>query len=294
MPISQSESGKAFEYAIAKAFSKQMNVNIDNNQQYMVAQASFNKHTDKDRHALKLAAEKSAAFLTGKDSRLKDITNIFIQSDQQGGRGDVRDVVLNTSDGAIGISAKQRHDSIKHPRLSPTIDFGDKWFGCPCSKKYFTEIMPVFNLLKDFGKQGKKFKEITNKDEQIYKPILNAFEKEIKRICKINGMPNRLLHFMIGKQDFYWVIKENGTVSVQSCNLTGSLAWGNKWKMPSSIRLIQRLSNSKIEITFDNGWQLNFRLHNAKSVCEPSLKFDVKLSSLPRYVSRIELDIHND
>ena len=37
---------------------------------------------------------------------------------------------------------------------------------------------------------------------------------------------------------------------------------------------------------FDNGWQFSFRIHNASTFVEPSLKFDIQLIGIP-----IEVDV---
>ena len=34
-------------------------------------------------------------------------------------------------------------------------------------------------------------------------------------------------------------------------------------------------------VTLDEGWQISFRIHNASSRIEPSLKFDINLVSAP-------------
>ncbi len=39
-------------------------------------------------------------------------------------------------------------------------------------------------------------------------------------------------------------------------------------------------------MTFDQGWQLSFRIHNASTMVEPSLKFDINIIGLPRVISR--------
>ena len=41
------------------------------------------------------------------------------------------------------------------------------------------------------------------------------------------------------------------------------------------------ISNNTIIITLDNGWTISMRIHNASSLVEPSLKFDVKLTGVP-------------
>ena len=48
--------------------------------------------------------------------------------------------------------------------------------------------------------------------------------------------------------------------------------------LPSRLVAIELKPNSDntVEMYLDNGWQLSFRIHNASSKVEPSLKFDIK------------------
>ena len=47
-------------------------------------------------------------------------------------------------------------------------------------------------------------------------------------------------------------------------------------------------SDNTVEMYLDNGWQLSFRIHNASTKVEPSLKFDVQFVSMPMEVFNIE------
>ncbi|WP_374110347.1 HaeIII family restriction endonuclease [uncultured Streptococcus sp.] len=38
----------------------------------------------------------------------------------------------------------------------------------------------------------------------------------------------------------------------------------------------------------DNGWTISFRIHNASSRIEPSLKFDIQLIGFPSAITNIE------
>lgn len=42
-------------------------------------------------------------------------------------------------------------------------------------------------------------------------------------------------------------------------------------------------------LTLDEGCQISFRIHNARSKLEPSLKFDVRLVGNPQQLSRHEI-----
>ena len=47
-------------------------------------------------------------------------------------------------------------------------------------------------------------------------------------------------------------------------------------------------SENTVEMYLDNGWQLGFRIHSAKTIVEPSLKFDIQFIGMPASVLNIE------
>jgi HaeIII restriction endonuclease len=103
----------------------------------------------------------------------------------------------------------------------------------------------------------------------------------------------KLIEYLIGNQDFYKVIKRNNKVEIQAYNLHGTLNLPYETKKPKAkvprLKLPNRLieivyqENSKITllVTLNEGWQISFRIHNASSRIEPSLKFDINLVSAP-------------
>lgn len=294
--LNQTQSGKAFEYALALAFSGLCETNICDNSAKSTAEQAYKAHSDQQQVELLKAGNKAASFLRKKDIRLQNIKAIAVASDRAGQSGDVRDIIVTTThdgcDAEVGISAKRGNDAIKHSRLSQNIDFGKKWMGHPCRDVYFEKIRPTFKLLQKWGQENRLFKDIEDKQDKIYTPILNAFEEEIDFIWANNkDAPFRLLHYLIGYHDFYWAIKENGIVSLLSCNIGGSLKWGKKWRMPTSIESKKRENKNRILLLFNHGWQLSFRLHNARSLCEPSLKLDVRIIGWPRQIARHEIEV---
>ena len=60
--------------------------------------------------------------------------------------------------------------------------------------------------------------------------------------------------------------------------------------LPTEIVAIKmkKDSDNTIEIYMNNGWQLSFRIHNADSKVEPSLKFAVKFEGMPPSVLHLE------
>ena len=198
---------------------------------------------------------------------------------------DVRDIIVENQFGkTVGFSAKHHHLAIKHSRLSDSIDFGEKWMAIPCSQEYWQNILPTFNNLREKRKENMLWRQLSNKHKDYYLPILKAFEKEIKIICDNNDVaPTRLLKYLLGKHDFYKIIKNKKHVRVQSFNFNGNLSWGRKTRIPKkliSAKIVDKTYDT-IDLTFSDNWVISARIHNAESRIIPSLKFDIKIKALP-------------
>ena len=306
---SQTINGKAFEYAILLEFFQRLknvtSVSISKNAPYFNAKSCFDSFSENDQNTFRITASTAINFLIDIEPKLsngvnaEDMLVLEIVSDQVGQKGDVRDVLMIRSlqNWEIGISAKNNHRAVKHSRLSLNIDFGEKWLGVPCSQVYFNEIKPIFNMLADLKNNDKstKWTSIENMHEVVYVPILNAFRKELLRLDKENPniVAENLVRYLIGTEDFYKVIKGKKKVEIQAYNLNGSLnlpfesikpkAKISKLKLPTRLIEIvyQDNSTTTLLVSLNEGWQISFRIHNASSRVEPSLKFDINLVSAP-------------
>ena len=307
---SQTINGKAFEYALLKEFLERMkvvtSVSIVENDPYKTALKCFLSLSEKDRSHYSLVASFAVNFLLDIEPRLsngisdKDILQLEILSDKEGQTGDVRDVlaIRSLQKWEIGISAKNNHRAVKHSRLSNDINFGKKWLGFPCSVEYFNEVKPIFdNLakLRTASKATQKWDTLGDYHTSVYIPILDAFKKELLRLDAENPsiVAEKLIEYLIGNQDFYKVIKGRNKVEIQAYNLHGTLnlpfknikpkAKVPKLKLPNRLIEVVYQVNSKttLLVTLNEGWQISFRIHNASSRIEPSLKFDINLVSSP-------------
>lgn len=305
----QTINGKAFEYALLLEFYERLknitSVSITENEPYKNAKGCFDSFVEDEQGTFRITASAAINFLIDIEPRLsngideKDVLVLEIVSDQAGQTGDVRDVLIIRSlqKWEIGISAKNNHRAVKHSRLSLNIDFGEKWLGVPCSQNYFSEIKPIFDMLANLKAMDKstKWTIIENMHQVVYIPILNAFRKELLRLDKENPniVAENLVQYLIGNEDFYKVIKGNKKVEIQAYNLNGTLnlPFGNvkpkakipKLKLPSRLIEIvyQDNSTTTLLVSLNEGWQISFRIHNASSRVEPSLKFDINLVSAP-------------
>lgn len=306
----QTESGKAFEYALLVEFERRLSNNTNNirikyNKPYKTAKSCFEIFSEDEKNIYTIIASAAVNFLINLEPRLshgisnEDVLELEIVSDKQGQSGDVRDVlaIRLLQNWEIGVSAKNNHRAVKHSRLSQHIDFGKKWLGINCSENYFNEIKPIFDYLEEIRNNDKSIKwtSIPDKIESIYKPILVAFIKELKHLATNHSqqVSRKLVEYLIGNKDFYKVIKSKNKVEIQAFNIHGSLnqsladiqpnASISRVKLPTKLIDIsfQDDSSTTIIATFNEGWQISFRLHNAKSTVEPSLKFDINLISNP-------------
>lgn len=237
------------------------------------------------------------------DDHSGDVLTLRLQSDKDGARGDVRDILLmrEQDNWVIGISVKHNHFAVKHSRLSNTLDFGNSWLGIPCSSIYWETIKPIFEPL--IAVRGTmKWSDLPQKEEAVYLPLLNAFIDELLRLYERDKtIPARLVEYLLGRYDFYKLIGLDAQrhTSIMSFNLRGTLNKASKKINPSRKIPIAQLpkriislalkpnSNNTAELFMDNGWQFSFRIHNASSRVEPSLKFDIQIMGIPTSILTI-------
>ncbi|MDP1760512.1 MAG: HaeIII family restriction endonuclease, partial [Candidatus Woesebacteria bacterium] len=230
-----------------------------------------------------------------------------------GKSGDVRDVlaIRLLQKWEIGVSAKNNHHAVKHSRLSSNIDFGEKWLGIKTSKEYFKTVTPIFNNLEKIRKESgarKKWSELGDYHSSIYIPILKAFIKELKKLYKKDStkVASNLVAYLVGNKDFYKVIKGKNSVEIHAYNLNGTLNLPfndilPKYKtpkvpLPTEIIDICFKTDSQTTaiVTMNNDWILSFRIHNASSRVESSLKFDINLLKSPKKLFKNTLNISHE
>lgn len=306
----QVRNGKAFEYALATAYSNYLQeIGIDlilvDDSAYAQAKKYYNEVKFVDRKRFDYCAALTIDTVTKIEPGITAIGNpnqklhIYISPDSAGEDGDVRDVVFKRANPnwEIGFSAKNNNDAVKHSRLSGRLDFGDSWFGVPCSETYWGEIAPIFEYTQKQKEKGKDWSDLgDSKSTKVYVPLLDAFRKELLRIDnEYYDIPQKLIRYLIGEYSFYKIIKDdsNNLVIVKAFNINGELNkdyCGKKahFKIPK-INLPTRIvefemkkdSDNTLHMILDGGWEISFRIHNASTKVESSLKFDIKLLGNP-------------
>lgn len=240
--------------------------------------------------------------------------------DTAGIKGDVRDIDLTIYGDKskknlikeIGISCKNNHEAVKHPRITENPDFADEWTNGEfhCSDIFMQGMYEIHQKIEEYRSQYTKWSEVEDKKDTIYYPIIKLFVDEIRRlgICEetdseerraeVKHFTEEFFEYMFGTQDFYKFIKDDNSNStkVYPYNMHGTLMKsykGNKNEqavksinMPEEIVEVRIKPKSKttLEIYFDQ-WIISMRLHNADTkITKTSLKFDVQIKAQPRKV----------
>lgn len=314
MSNKSNNQGRAYEFAylntLHEEISKYRVSKIEKNSSYKAAEKAWNTLEDSEKDLYKISA------LAGTNAILEleplilddgeDELELKIQSDDKGKEGDVRDILIIRKgiEWEIGLSVKHNHFAVKHSRLSRGLDFGEKWYGIKCSNQYWKDVKPIFDYLELEKEKGSKWRTLPNKEDDVYLPLLSAFKDEVDRQNINFGkcIPRLMVEYLLGEFDFYKVIGvDNKKITqVQSYNLRGTLNKdGIKRKrsmklpiasLPTRIVSLEFKPGSKntLELYLDRGWQFSFRIHNAATDVEPSLKFDIQIIGMPTTIISID------
>ncbi len=311
--------GRAYEYICIETLNNEINKFrksvIEKDPTYEIAKECWSIIDEESKLILKNSALSATYSIFDLEPKIteqgEDYLVLKMQKDQEGKIGDVRDIIIirNAEKWEIGLSIKHNHFAVKHSRLSSRLDFGEIWFGVKCSKHYWDDIEPIFAYLNAERILKTKWSDLPDKENEVYIPILKAFINEIKRSYEKHlDLPKKLVEYLLGKFDFYKVISiDNRKVTqIQSYNLRGNLNRASKNTKPKIVIPIAKLptrivnidfkpqSNNTIELYLDEGWQFSFRIHNASTYVENSLKFDIQIVGMPASIISIECKWNNE
>ena len=306
MSSKSNDQGRAYEFACLHTLHNEINkirpANIIHNSSYDAAERAWRTLNDAEKTLYSLSANSIIDTIFAMEPNIieldKDVLNLYIQKDQKGEDADVRDIIIEREDiiWEIGLSIKHNHMAVKHSRLSKNLDFGEKWYGVKCSQSYWNDVKPIFDFLEEEKNKGTYFRQLQSKENDVYIPLLNAFMKEVKsQVNKNKSIPRKIVEYLLSKYDFYKIISidTKRITTIQSFNMFGTLNLPSKTskptieipfiKLPTTLLHMNYKPNSKTTVImcFDNGWQFSFRIHNAKDIIEPSLKFDVQIAGIP-------------
>ena len=305
--------GRAYEYICLTTLNSEINkirkAEIIENSAYNASQKAWNLIPATLQILLQQSANAVVSTIFDMEPMIieksNDILELKIQTDNEGKEGDVRDILISRKNVQceIGLSLKHNHFAVKHSRLGKNLDFGKRWFNISCSTQYWNDIKPIFEYLEEQKKNNRNWNQLEDKENDVYIPLLNAFIKEIKQSTqKDSSVPRKMVEYLLGEFDFYKVISIDvkKITRIQSYNLHGKLNQSAKTTSPKIkipvVSLPTRIvslefkpeSSNTVELYMDGGWQFNFRIHNASTKVETSLKFDIQIVGMPTTIISID------
>lgn len=306
MSVNSNNQGRAYEFAcifvLHREICKIRPAEIIYNSSYFAAKHAWEQVNDILKTNLIKSAEAVVRVVFELEPMIIEVDNhnvqLRLQVDGEGENGDVRDLVITRNNVCweIGLSLKHNHFAVKHSRLAKKLDFGKKWFNHPCSMDYWNAIYSIFEYLEYEKKKKTEWKHLSDKEEGVYVPLLQAFMDEIIRSSSENpDIPRKMVEYLLGEYDFYKVISVDvkRLTQIQTFNMNGTLNHESKIHKPVTIipkvslptRIVNFCfkpnSNNTLELYMDEGWQFTFRIHNASNIVEPSLKFDIQIIGMP-------------
>lgn len=292
----QTDFGRAFEWAVGCSISKQTCAPIIASPFAKIAESSYEKMNEKTKLSFIKAADIALEHILFQEYALiasSTDKKIEFNTDSAGKHGDVRDVLLYVGSKVLGISCKHNHQALKHSRLSGKCNFIKVWGidANGCSVDYWSKVKPLFSKLTKLRKDSNRtmlWDDVADKANEYYWPVLDAWADEIKNLCEQGSekqaeVCKSIISYLVGKHDFYKVICEGQKrVSIQGFNFNNTLAT-RKTKYPDSINAINSKNGGQYSktVVFNHGYSINFRIHSASSKVESSLKFDVNAIGLP-------------
>lgn len=312
MSSKSNDQGRAYEFAclieLEEAIKQHRPVSVLHNSSYSAAERAYNLLSTSDKETYHISARAMIPAIFDCEPMMIEASNdeleLFIQKDEEGKKGDVRDIIIVRSNvqWEIGLSVKHNHFAVKHNRLSHRLNFAKKWFGYDCSQAYWDAVTPVFDYLKKCKRSSLIFEELPDKEHDVYVPIIGAFIKEVLYQTSLHrDVPQKMVEYLLSKYDFYKVISVDSRryTQIQAYNTHGTLNRATSKKRPA-ILVPQALLPTRIikmdfkpgfdntaELFMDNGWTFSFRIHNAETLVVPTLKFDIQIEGMPTEILTI-------
>lgn len=290
--------GYSFEYSTIVEGQKILNANIEPRTQTWINDKGIEKYnsiTSDEQQAMLDASNAIVNFLIEYEPWIQQKETEITYVGTIRGSNDVSDVRFSNIQNSFGVSLKSNHDAVRHPRISPTIDIARQWLGAPTDQQYMDEIRQIIENFFSYCSYNNitRYNQLDkNKlDSILYRPVTESFALMLHRVFTKSQGSEAIAYFLgylIGNKNFYKAKADfnNREITIEAYDITGALGTKGRLKMPSRCHevLVETGRNGMhnyISITFDQGWQLKMRLHNAERNIQNSLKWDVRFIGTP-------------
>ena len=204
---------------------------------------------------------------------------------------DVADFEVTRATGEkLRVSLKYNHAALKHPRPYSLAAACGLDSGSAEDLSHRAKMKRATEPLTQVATLGKKslYRDLPNETHQMYHTVVEVCADSLNGWLQAGGtrMAERLFSFLVGVNFFKVIVSDRvgDPVDVQDYS-----------QIPLPRTAIATTRNSYLCLKFDNGWQVELRLHTASSRLprnlrsQLSLKFDAQ--RIAGLVSSSQLDI---
>lgn len=273
MPRSN-DMGRSYEFALCNQIKRNF-INVTLTERAEAEQERDNHHFDDldlytQNEYIKSAELICSNWLTDKINCQEEYT-LDRLPDRAGVSGDVTDIRIESNNEQINISLKHNHDALKHPRLTRL----PSWVCKNDDDSYYSMHDLIWDRFFDaaykLNPDATLFKDITSIDadfinNNLYNPFCSFITDYLSENTHTPKAVQNMFAFLVGTYNFYKIIDRTDHISIQDfINIPA----------PNSVEVFQ-INQSHIGMIFDNGVELDLRLHTASSRLIRSVKFDVR------------------
>lgn len=277
MPSTSNDNGRALEYRIVEEL-------VDSG-----ASLTARAQTDQRRDALyygQLSREQQSFFSTAarkirvwleSDARLGSGSEVDRMPDSAGTNGDVTDICIAHPKQTC-LSIKHNHADAKHQRPSATAQHMGFPKGNREDREFREGLDSIYGAFLRAAMQvaptASLFSQVESvqpgiKAHELYSPTCALVADFINSHSGDPGAAEHLFQFLVGNIGFFKVITSRGQTQVHDYSSVGA---------PSRVTA-DCIENSYIQLTFDNGWKLDLRLHTCTERLVPTAAGALKFAT---------------
>lgn len=186
----------------------------------------------------------------------------------------VDDIVITTPSSSIHLSLKHNHHALKHPRPYSFAQFCNYPKNSKEDVQHRQAMDTVANSFRSKLTNQTLFNQCSNTEiDALYSGVCNACSNSLTNWAKSNPtIANSLFNFLVNKGYYKVIVETRGSLVVKIQDYSS---------IPNPTSVIPTTSANRLILKFNNGWEINNRIHTASSRISEigkqlSLKFDAQ------------------
>jgi hypothetical protein len=170
----------------------------------------------------------------------------------------VADLVITTNTTTLQISLKHNHQALKHPRPYSFAQYCGYSLGSMQDIQHRQLIKVVANTFRRNTVGNSLFNQCASNDiDALYLGVCNACATSLNSWIGVDRNVARNIFMFLVSTGFYKVIVETRSGVVVKIQ--------DYFSIPSPSAVTCSVSGNRLILTFNNGWEINSRIHTASS-----------------------------